>query len=133
MLIFLPLHIILFLYVETLFLWLNMSPDVASRSASYVRIVLPGHIFLTIQNCYQKYLSAQREVRMQMCANLISLGFYLPIAFLMIGKGIQGIAWSMSFNYIVRWATLQVLIYRSKYKENLVSLWRPSSRKSLFF
>lgn len=56
--IFLPLSVVLFFFSEPLYLFLDMSPVVATRSASYVRIVLPGHMFLTISNCYQKYLSA---------------------------------------------------------------------------
>ena len=106
---------VLFFFSEPLYLFLDMSPVVAARSASYVRIVLPGHMFLTISNCFQKYLSAQREVRMQMWANVIALVCYMPLAWLMIGGGIEGIALSMSVNYVMRWATLQGMIYWSRY------------------
>jgi Na+-driven multidrug efflux pump len=130
--IFLLLSLALFFLAEPLFLSLDLSPQVAARSASYVRIVLPGHMFLTISNCYQKYLSAQREVRMQMWANVIALGCYMPIAWLMIGRGIEGIAVSMSVNYVMRWATLQGMIHWSRFKDQLIPLSKKSCRKNLW-
>lgn len=43
---------------------------------------------------------------MQMWANVITLVGYMPISWLLTGRGIEGIALSMSVNYVMRWATL---------------------------
>ncbi len=68
---------------------------------------------------------------MQMWANVISLSCYMPLAWLLIGRGIQGIALSMSANYVIRWASLQGLIYWSRYNDQLIPFSKKSGRKNL--
>jgi Na+-driven multidrug efflux pump len=70
-----------------------------------------------------------------MNANIISLVIHLFLAFFLVYylelPGINGIAIAMSVNYFMRFASLQFLIARSRYREDLISILNESCRKHL--
>ncbi|TNV80766.1 hypothetical protein FGO68_gene5312 [Halteria grandinella] len=131
---YIPQSFLLYRYTETVFLNLGIDPAIASQGALYVRICLYGHLFLNISNCYQKYLSAQREVKMQMLANLVSLFSHTFLIYILVinrGMGIEGVALATSINYFLRFIILQVFIYFSRFNEHLIGMCRRRSRKHL--
>ncbi len=130
----LPQALLFYFGVDTVLGLLGLNPDIALKAALYVKTCVFGHMFLNISNCYQKYLSAQREVKLQMYSNLISMTIHIFVAITLVREnfGIEGIAISMCINYIVRFVSLQIIIVYSPYYENLISLWDPTSRRHLY-
>jgi hypothetical protein len=64
-----------------------------------------GHIFVNVSNCYQKYLSAQREVRLQMGSNIAEFLFHITFAYLTIAVlnlKLTGLAIVISLDYLLR-------------------------------
>ncbi|TNV79669.1 hypothetical protein FGO68_gene6084 [Halteria grandinella] len=133
-LLYLPQALLLFRFSEPIFLSLGIPNDIAFTATTYVKVVMIGHLFLNISNCYQKYLSAQREVRLQMGSYLIEFVFHIVLAFVLTTKyqmGVLGIALVTCLDYVLRFVVLQLFIYHSRFQENLISYFDPDSWTNL--
>ena len=57
-LLYIPQALLLYFWTEYVFESFGIEREIAETAALYVKICLPGHLFLSISSCYQKYLSA---------------------------------------------------------------------------
>ena len=132
--IFIPQACFLYFFIEQLYLCIGINSLIAYEAANFVKICLVGHIFLNISNCYQKYLSAQREVRLQLGSYLIEFVLHCMVAYVLVyiyNQGIYGIAMVTSFDYFIRFMSLQIFIYYSRFQKNLIPLYDPECFQNL--
>jgi Na+-driven multidrug efflux pump len=117
-LLYIPQALLLYFWIEWVFESFGIEKAIAETAALYVKICLPGHLFLNISNCFQKFLSAQREVRLQMGSYIIEFFVHNTLAYVLVviyKQGVFGLALVTSFDYFLRFVTLQVFIYFSRF------------------